>query len=95
MLENREFLTIHIRLEHMSDGTYKIRKNQLNHLYGSVQDKWLEMNMEKDLSMYELDYLNTISIPASKIQTAEAAGGTLAFDTVLEPNEIQYLYISF
>ncbi|MDO4340213.1 MAG: helix-turn-helix domain-containing protein, partial [Eubacteriales bacterium] len=94
MLENREFLTIHIRLEHMRDGNYKIRKNQLNRLYGSVQARWQDLNMEKDLSMHELTYLKTISIPSSKVQVETVQDGILSFETLLEPNEIQYLYIS-
>lgn len=94
MLENREYLTIHIRLENMREGNYKIRKNQLNRTYGSVQDRWIELNMEKDLSMHELNYLKTVSIPSSKVQSETVQDGVLSFETVLEPNEIQYLYIS-
>lgn len=94
MMENRNYLTLHIRLEHMKEGSYRVRKNQINNMYGNVLAKWQDLNLEPNISMYEIAYLRESSIPSNKVQIVEAKNGVVEFDTVLEPNEMQYLYVS-
>ena len=77
----------------MKDGIYSIKRNRLNRSYGSVQDKWGDLNMESDLTMREMEYLKMVSVSAISIQQAETRDHSLEFDVELEPNEIQYIHI--
>lgn len=93
IMENREFMTIHLKFDHVKDGIYSIKRNRLNRSHGSVQDKWGELDMESDLTMREMEYLKMVSISAISIHQAEVKGNCLEFDVELEPNEIQYIHI--
>ena len=57
LLDDREFLTIKVMISRLEDGDYSIRKNRVNRSSGSVQDKWIALNMESNLTMKEMDYL--------------------------------------
>lgn len=93
IMENREFMTIHVKFVHVKDGTYSIKRNRLNRSCGSVQDKWEDLNMESDLTMREMEYLKMVSVSAISIQQADSKDHCLEFDVELEPNEIQYIHI--
>ncbi|MGM9537651.1 MAG: helix-turn-helix domain-containing protein [Candidatus Onthomonas sp.] len=93
ILDNREFLTIHFRANGVEDGTYTVKASRINSHHGSVQDKWIDLNMEPDLTKRELDYLRMISISELSIREVEAQNHCLAFDIDLEPNEIRYIHI--
>ncbi|MDY3918061.1 MAG: helix-turn-helix domain-containing protein [Candidatus Limivivens sp.] len=93
ILENRERLTIHLKVDHVENGIYKIKRNQVRRMHGSVQDKWISLNMESDLTMMELDYLRASSISEISIQEAEVKNHTLELKMELEPNEIHHLSI--
>ena len=93
IMENREFMTIHLKFDRVKDGIYSIKRNRLNRSHGSVQDKWGDLNMESDLTMREMEYLKMVSVSAISIQQAESRDHTLEFDVELEPNEIQYIHI--
>ena len=90
LMENRELMTIHLKIDHVKDGLYTIKRNQLNRNYGSVQDKWEELNMEPNLTIREMEYLKAAS--ASKI-SIQQLNNKLEIDIELEPNEIQYIHI--
>lgn len=93
ILEDRECLSIHVKMSHIQDGTYLIKRNRLNQSRGSVQDKWVDLNMETNLTMREMEYLRSASVSSISIEQAEAKEDTLEFDIRLEPNEIQYIHI--
>nr|WP_305137039.1 helix-turn-helix domain-containing protein [uncultured Schaedlerella sp.] len=94
LLEDREFLTIHVKLSKVKNGTYILKQKQINKNHGSIQDEWSRLNMEPELTMEELDYLKKISAAKISIQELEVAQNVLEFNLVLEPNEIQSLYIA-
>lgn len=50
--------------------------------------------MEAELTMEELDYLKKINAAKLSIQEIEVSQNVLELDLVLEPNEIQSLYIA-
>ncbi|MCD8370442.1 MAG: helix-turn-helix domain-containing protein [Clostridiales bacterium] len=93
MMEDREYLTIHVRVKHMKDGIYYIKRNCVNQKNGSVLDKWAGLNMEPSLTMREMDYLKSASTSTISIEEMEITGGVLQFDIQLEPNEIQYIHV--
>jgi len=91
--DDREFLTILFKINHMKDGIYTIKKNRINRNHGSVQDKWVALNMESELTMREMEYLKTVSVGDISFQQIEIKDNILEFDVALEPNEIQYIHI--
>lgn len=94
MLDDREYLTIHLRIEHVKNGIYVLKQKQVNRNHGSIQDEWSRLNMEAELTMEELDYLKKINAAKLSIQEIEVSQNVLELDLVLEPNEIQSLYIA-
>lgn len=93
LMENRELMTIHLKIDHVKDGLYTIKRNQLNRNYGSVQDKWEELNMEPNLTIREMEYLKAASASKISIQQLNVKNNKLEIDIELEPNEIQYIHI--
>lgn len=94
MSDDREYLTIHLRIESVKNGTYVLKQKQINRNNGSIQDEWSRLNMEPELTMEELEYLNKINAAKISIREMEVIQNVLDFDLILEPNEIQYLYIT-
>lgn len=93
VIENREFMTIHLKIDYVKEGIYTIKRNQLNRSHGSVQDNWGNLNKESNLTMREMEYLKAVSVSSISIQQVEAKNHKLEFDVELEPNEIQYIHI--
>lgn len=75
------------------DGIYIVNTSLVNSHHGSIQDKWIEMNMESDLTRKELNYLRTGSISSISIKEADCRDGCLEIEMDLEPNEIRYVHI--
>lgn len=92
--ENREML-YRVRLEGVSNGSYIIKSRQINQQYGSVQDEWFRLNLEKELNMQEMEYLERISIPRLQIRHQEVCRNVLEFEYTLAPNEIRSLHIIY
>lgn len=95
MLENQDYLTIKVKIKYVKNGIYTIKTSQVNKHYGSIQDEWLRLNMETELNMREQNYLERICTPRLSIQKVTVDHNLLEFDIVLEPNEIQYLHITY
>lgn len=93
ILDDREFLTLKMEISRLDEGTYIIRKNRVNRKHGSVQDKWMGLNMESGLTIKELEYLEKSSISEITLTEQTTCGGSLCFEIVLEPNEIQLVDI--
>lgn len=93
ILDDREFLTLKIEISQLAKGDWVIRRNRVNRQHGSVQDKWMALNMEPSLTVKELDYLEKASISEITITEQSSDNGSLRFEVVLEPNEIQYIDI--
>ena len=94
VLNDREFLRLRLKVQGVKDGTYTVKSHFLNSHYGSIQDKWIEMNMESDLTRKELSYLRSSSISHISIKEVISKDGCLELEMDLEPNEIRYVHIS-
>ena len=64
-------------IDQIDEGTYIIRKNRVNRKHGSVQDKWMGLNMESGLTIKELEYLEKSSISEITLTEQTACGGSL------------------
>ncbi|MCD8020162.1 MAG: helix-turn-helix domain-containing protein [Clostridiales bacterium] len=93
ILENREYLTIHLRVDYAKDGTFYVKRNRVSQNHGSVQDKWCGLNSESNLTEREMEYLKSSSTSTISIEEVEVENGVLKVDISLEPNEIQYIHI--
>lgn len=95
MLENHDYLVIHVKLEAVENGVYTIKQHQVNQKHGSVSDEWRRLNLEAELNLEEMDYLKRISTPRLSTQKIEVERNVLEFDINLRENEIQYLHITY
>lgn len=93
ILSDREFLKISVKINNLKEGKYVAKTHILNNHHGSIQNKWISMNMESELTRKELNYLRMSSVSDISIQEIECAGGNLEFHMELEPNEIRYVHI--
>lgn len=93
LLNDREYLRLHICIQNARKGIYVIKKNVLNSHHGSIQNKWMDMNMEFDLTRKEMEYLRMSSICDISIQERECREDKLEFELEMEPNEICYIHI--
>lgn len=95
MLEENRDRICRVRLEGVNNGRYIIKSRKINQQYGSVQDEWLRLNLEKELNMREQEYLERISVPRLQIRHQEVSRKILEFEYTLAPNEIRYLHIIY
>lgn len=93
ILNDREYLKIHLKIQNAKEGTYIIKTNVLNSHHGSIQNKWISMNMESELTRKEMNYLRMSSVSDISIQEAECKDGCMELHMELEPNEIRYVHI--
>ena len=94
IIENRERLAVHIQIEHIKEGAYLVKHNQVNRQYGSVLDNWKALNQERNLTMNEMDYLKATSRGHMMIDRVMTRRGQLNLDVELKENEIQYIVIN-
>jgi beta-xylosidase len=93
MIKTNERKTIHVSIDHVEEGCWQIRRYCLNQEAGSILNEWLNLDMDTELRMEELNYLEKIC-PRMFIQKQYAEKNRLEFDIELEPNEVQYLHIT-
>lgn len=91
LIENRDYLTIRFQITSVEPGKYKAKRNQLSQTYGSVLDNWESLNREPSLTMREMEYLISASTSRITIEDIQAED-SIAYQVVLEPNEIQYIH---
>ncbi len=95
MFDDHEMLTFHIKLFNVKNGSYSIKYSQINQQHGSIQDEWVQLNMESGLSMREQYYLERISTPKLSSKQLTVSNNVLEITLTMEPNEIQYVQITF
>ncbi|MCD7886385.1 MAG: helix-turn-helix domain-containing protein [Clostridiales bacterium] len=93
MVEASERKVIHVRIDNVADGCWQIRRYQLNRDSGSILNEWLNFEVDTELRMEEMNYLERV-FPRIFIHKQYAEKNALEFDIGLEPNEVQYLHIT-
>lgn len=93
ILNDREYLQIHLSVTGMKDGVYIMKTHVLNSHHGSIQDKWIDMNMESELTRKEMNYIRFSSMSDISIKEVNCVDGCISIDMDLEPNEIRYVHI--
>jgi beta-xylosidase len=92
-LEDRENLTVSLRIGNIKSGKYKVKHHILNTQSGSVYDTWKNLSAIDELNSTETAWLERTCIPAIRIDFLDGIGN-IAMDCELEPNETRLLEIS-
>lgn len=92
---NQKKRCLHFALPAIREGKYFLRSYSVNQKWGSIQDVWEEMIGPVELGPEDLEYLSRITIPRMAITRTRSQGGRICFDVVLEPNEIQFIHVSY
>ncbi len=95
LFDDNETLKLNFQIKHVKNGTYQIKTRSLNTVNGSVQDEWLRMDLSDNLNKQDIDYLRQICTPHISIRTCTVTNSTLNFETVLKPQEIQYIHLLY
>lgn len=93
--DNLDSIECNYQITHVRNGLYQIKVRRINSAYGSVLDSWYAMGHFSELTPEDVTYLNQISVPKIHIQENTVTDNTLNFETILEPNEIQMVHISY
>ena len=95
LYEDNQQIRLNFRLNGLKNGKYKIKTYLVNDDCGNVQKEMEKLGSSDDLSGMELDYLKRICTPKIQIRFAQVSGNELIFDTKLQPQEIQYIDVSY
>ena len=79
----------------LREGKYQISVYSVNQQHGSIQDEWREMSNAGKIGPEECEYLRRITTPKLVLQACKSENGILAFNLVLEPNEIVFIHVSY
>lgn len=88
-------LKIHIRLDGVTGGCYRIKLYRINEQYGNIMKVWSDMDYESDLSRNELKYFRRICEPNLIIRKVEAKDGALEIEEEMQPNEITFIDVNY
>jgi len=94
LFDNFEEIHLKFQLKNVENGTYLVKNYSVNEKNGSVQDEWLHMNLTPNIGVEEIKYLRQVCTPRLSMKEYQVEHMTLNLETVLLPNEIQYIYIS-
>lgn len=86
---------LHFDLPGKKGGKYLLRIQSLNQRQGSLQDEWTAMSAPQELRREDIRYLSQITTPQLVLQTCTAENGHILFDIVMEPNEIDYIHVTY
>ena len=93
--EDRQKLELHIKLEGVTEGSYRVKVYRINDTSGSVMKIWEDLDYERELSRNDLKYLRRVCEPNMTIRTVNSSGGDLMIDEVLQPNEITLIRVRY
>lgn len=84
-------LRLYFEVPCMADDIYRVKFLRINRENGSVQDEWMKMSRPDYLDNEDMAFLKNRCMPGVTIRTYREKAGKVAFTTLLEPNEIQFI----
>ena len=84
----------HIRISHLSEGTYEIRRQTITPAHGSSFDTWVSMGRPPYLNAEERTYLERVSQPLYQVETVRIFGD-YALESTLNAHEVQIITIRY
>jgi len=95
MMEDKHKMTLHFHVDNMENGTYMLKIYTVSTEYGSIQNELDRLQLESHLSMDEQDYLRRICTPRLSTQKYTVENQELHFPIEMEPNEFQFIYVTY
>ncbi len=93
--EEEQKSVLHLLLDGVENGRYKIKTRRLNRENGSAFDEWRHMEMDLNLDTEDITYLRNISVPRCGLQYTSTASQLLNIRVELEPQELQYIHVEY
>lgn len=93
--KDRKKLDIHVHLDGVTDGSYRMKIYRINDNCGSVLKVWGDMDYEMDLSRDDIRYFRRVCEPKLTIRKVEAREGSLDIDERLQPNGIMFISVMY
>ena len=84
---------IHIRLNGLQDGRYKVITTTLNRENGSLFDEWLRYGIIDGLQPHDIRYLQDIVHPQRSVRYQTCEDGMLDLNLQMLPHEVKFLLI--
>lgn len=88
-------LKIHIHINNVKNGSYKIKRSSISKRGGSVQDEYKKMvnGTSTFLHQHDIDFLKNICIPHLQLNEIHVTNNELIVDFVLDANEFVFIHI--
>lgn len=81
-------LTLELTLEQFPAGTYEIEFSSISPDHGSVYDEWIRMGSPENLTAWQTEYLQHVSMPLYQVCT-ETIKDVYLLVMTLKPHEVQ------
>ena len=86
--------TWNLVIDGLEEGAeYVIRTRSVNRHHGSIQDEWMRLGFEGQLTREDVKYLREICVPHLSMTHAKVYNGRLVHKIVLDEQEFQMLHI--
>lgn len=89
-MENKLF---HIKLDHVDNGSYFVKRRTINKGSGDVLNEWCRLGCAEELSREDITYLEHISVPHISIDKQTVYNRQLDIYAELEPGEVSFYHI--
>lgn len=84
-----------VRIFHVRNGRYRVRIWRVCQEEGSILDKWIRLGKPAGLTREDTAWFRQSCIPKLEIRELEVWDETVHFTTILKPNEIQHVQITY
>lgn len=91
LFDDKRSLRLYFELPAMAGDIYRVKILRINRENGSVQDEWLKMSRPDYLDADDVMFLKNRCMPGVTIRTYKEKEQKVAFSTLLEANEIQFI----
>ena len=91
--EDYDNLVLTITICDLPEGSFMIRKRFVSEHVGNIQDSWLKLSKQEELSNFELNYLNAQSEPGLSYTKQNSVNGRIVLKEILRPQEICVIMI--
>ncbi len=89
----RHSLRLYFELPVLFQNTYRLKFLRVNKNSGSVLDERIAMSAPQYMDSEDTAYLKMRCTPHMTVRTYKENNGKIAFTTILEPNEIQLIFV--
>lgn len=94
LFTNQENMAMTFSLEHLEpDCQYTIRQRIINPEYGSVLDKWVELECTEELRPEDIEYLKNVSVPKIALRNVISELKGIRLEIVMRPHEMRWISV--